>query len=195
MPFFNIEQIAGKVPVRDENSHCIIAIDGGSGSGKSTLAEEWKMFSPRVQVIILDDFLINAPDEVLAKRSARENFEICFDTGYIENSILAPLYEGRAAKFGVLNPRSEIYAKEFTVRPEGIIIIEGVYSHRPQWKKYFSFRIWLEMSASLRMERMRQRSANTTIEMLCWQRTEKWYMETVNPAGSADMVVQVNDCV
>lgn len=189
MAFFNIEQIFANLPDRAGKGLFIIAVDGGSGAGKSVLAEEWKIFDPSARTLILDDFLINTPDEVIAKRTARENFEKCFDTGYIENHILKPLRDGKTAVFTVSNPESENYLKEFTLKPEVIIVVEGVYSHRMEWRGYFDFRIWLDLDAAKRLERMKKRSANTEMQMLCWQRTEKWYMETDNPAGTADLVI------
>lgn len=194
MSIFDIKKIAGKLPAGKRRTGIMIAVDGGSGSGKTKLAEEWKAYDDSVSIIGLDDLHIPVPDSVLDKRTPLDNFNTAFDIKYITDKILKPLRAGKAARFKILNPEAANAGKIRIVKPHGIVIVEGVYSLRPQWKEFFDFRIWIKMDERRRLQSMKKRGANTTGQMKCWQKTEKWYIKTFKPETLADLTVSGRSC-
>jgi uridine kinase len=158
---FDVQTIAASFA---DKSPLLVTIDGGSGSGKTTLGQELASFLS-APLISLDDFIIEANDDILDKRSPEQNFLTAFDRSAITNT----LKEHRDSS--------------------STVIVEGVYSLRPEWADLIDFRIWIEMSPALRLERMKIRQANSQSQMRLWQSTEDWYIKTFNPVESADLIV------
>ena len=143
-------------------------------------------------MVHLDDFHLPVPDAVLDGRSAEDNFEDAFDTGYITEKILKPLRHGRVSSHRILNPEASDYGKTRVIKPGGFVVVEGVYSLRPIWTDFYDLKIWLKMGKSMRLERMKKRGANSKSQMKCWQKTEKWYIKGIKPAALADIILDVN---
>ncbi|MES2202257.1 MAG: AAA family ATPase [candidate division FCPU426 bacterium] len=158
---FDIRTIIASLPTKKP---LIATIDGGSGSGKSTLGKELAT-ALAVPLVSLDDFIIAASDEILDRRSPEQNFLEAFDRGAI------------AGKLKMLRDSSQT------------IIVEGVYSFRPEWADLIDFRIWIEISPALRLERMKVRQENSESQMRLWQATEEWYIRKFRPIEQADLVV------
>lgn len=71
-----------------------------------------------------------------------------------------------------------------------LIIIEGVFLQRKEWRSYFDFMIFLDCP---REERFKRESVETQInidkfEKRYWK-AEDFYMETVLPKKQADLVI------
>ncbi len=165
---FDIQAIRAALPVIPAESPFLIAVDGGSGSGKSTLGTELAA-ALGFELLSLDEsFHIPVPDAVLDLRSPEDNFLEAFDRA----AILARLKELRVAL------------------PAKRVVIEGVYSLRPEWAGLYDFSIWIELSPAARLLRMQVRQENTPSQMRLWQATEGWYIGAHKPQARASLVLR-----
>jgi len=193
MTHYPVQQLHRVLPqlsvARPPGSPLIIAVDGGSGSGKSTLAKEWAGQEKGVVVVPLDDFYLPVKDEVLEKRTPQADYEMAFDRERIKAQLLEPLRSGHRARYQVLDWELSQLGEWATVEPRGLVVVEGVYSHRPEWQEFMDLKIWVEVPQALRRKRAEDRGENTRIQLDCWQAAEAWYVETFNPMQAADVVV------
>ena len=186
---YPVLELLGLIPKRSGNRPLIIALDGGSGSGKSTLAMEWAEADQTASVVALDDFYLPVNDETLASRGPQRDFEECFDLARIESHALRPLVEHGKASYQKLDWATNTLGEWKTLEPQGHVLIEGVYSHRPVWAKYVDLRIWIETPRAIRRARMAARGYISDKQMDCWQNAEQWYMDTFRPMEKADFVI------
>src|ERR1700722_18857835 len=90
----------------------LLAIDGYGGSGKSTLAKEIQCKFPCSAIITLDDFATDTESG-----AGRERFL---------SQVLVPLSDSNAAHYQRFDWSKKSLAEWVEVKPEGLIIIEGV---------------------------------------------------------------------
>ena len=166
----------------------LIAIDGPGGSGKSTLAAAIRQRVPGATVVQVDDFyrpLSNALHRKLAPAIAYDRY---FDWKRLRDQVIQPLSEGHAARYRRHDWATDSLAEWHTVMPQGTVIIEGVYSVRPELRDYFDIALVVETGREECLRRLRRRKeAGDWIDH--WRAAEDWYIAEFNPAERADLVI------
>lgn len=192
--------------VRDERVPHVIGISGIDAAGKSYFAQELSTSlraSYAVSVIHLDDFHnpkairydgISEIDNYLYKSI---NF------GLFEESVLIPLKQHKALSLDahLLDLDSDQFSHHVTydVKPEDVVIIEGVFLLRKAWRDYFDLRIFLSVTPSVAIGRGIARDAHrlgSDVE----RRYEMKYIPAQalhalsdDPESSAHIVIDNND--
>jgi uridine kinase len=69
------------------------------------------------------------------------------------------------------------------------VIVEGVYTLRPQLRPYLDLKVYLEVSREVRLARMLARHENTRAQIDRWMAAEQYYEEKFAPIAQADIVV------
>lgn len=187
----SIEMICQKVRDLDVTSDrpVVVAIDGRSGTGKSTLAGSLAT-SLDAAMIKGDDFyaggigLHDLSDEALAA--------LCIDWRR-QRGVLSALKSGRQACYhpfdwqafdGSLKPQALI------IEPRSILLLEGVYSARPELRDLIDVAILLTLPETVRVERVLRREGSVTAWEKQWWRAEGWYFEHQAPPETFDMVLK-----
>ncbi len=87
---------------------------------------------------------------------------------------------------------------QITVEPNSIVLIEGVFLQRPEWRSFLDFVIFLDCPRTLRHERVLKRDSyiGNHQEILSKYKRRYWpaenhYMDSVKPISNADVVVTV----
>jgi uridine kinase len=165
----------------------LVALNGHSASGKSTLARGLAAMLPRCQVVAGDDFYrVLAPDD-RAALTAQAGYDQYFDWQRLAAQVLWPLREGRPARYQAYDWDQNALGVWKAVRPEGVIVVEGVYSARPELAEYYDAVIYVEAPLERRMQIQRDRGdAPEWIER--WAAAEAYYMRTHAPRERADAV-------
>jgi uridine kinase len=160
----------------------LLAIDGYGGAGKTTLAKEIQNEFPGSSIITLDDFATDTESGADRKRFLSE--------------VLVPLSEGRSANYQRFDWRAKSHADWITVKPEGLIIIEGVSVVGEDFKSYYDFRIWIDCPFELAVQRMKERDRKNGIGQnspkwfnVCEK--EDWEYGKTEPWRRADLIVKV----
>ena len=167
----------------------LVGIDGHSGAGKSTLSNRLKNQRNDVVIVRKDDFYQVMDENDRTALDAEQGYYQYFDWQRLERQVLVPLAGGQPAQYErydwVLNELAETVA----VNPANIVIVEGVSSIRPELRKYYDLRIWIETSAPERTRRQIARGENTNEWIQRWAAAETFYAENFEPNRSADFIV------
>jgi uridine kinase len=171
------------------NSPFVVAIDGKSGAGKSTLAE---LLAERLDALVLsgDDFFAGGvtvrqdPLSVLA--------EVCIDWRHLRGVMLSLLSNGRAQfhPFDWEAFDGSMQSDPLVLKARPVIIVEGVYSARPELRDLVDFSILIEVPEDLRMRRLLEREGQIGPWERQWHLAEDWYFK--NRVGPEDFDVVVS---
>ena len=167
----------------------LVCIEGLGGAGKSTLAAEIQRRYPgRIQVISGDDFY--GPEERDWRSwSPREGYQRYFDHRRLERQLLRPLRAGSVARFQRYDWPSNSLAGWVDVRPEGLIVVEGVYLLRRRLRGYWDFSVYVDTPRDVRVARMHARGENDPGWIGRWAAAEDYYERVERPSAHADLVV------
>jgi uridine kinase len=166
------------------------AIDGGGGAGKSTLAAGIRdALGDRVAIIRCDDFYRPLRDDEPNSSTGQLAFENYFDWQRLRDDALIPLRGGSTARYRRHDWSSDSLAEWIEVAPAEIVIVEGVYSMRPELREFIDLAIFVDSPREERLRRMLARNQNRTTWIERWMSAEDWYLDHIAPMKSADLVV------
>jgi len=186
-----VRQLVSAIDVRaaQKSGSYFVAIDGKSGTGKSTLAARLSECLD-ASVIEGDDFfvggvnLLECPDATLA--------DMCIDWRSQAEVIRALRSRGAATYFPfdweAFDGTKSGASKE--VRSKRIVIVEGVYSARPELRGLVDFSVLVELPEDLRMSRLLEREGEIGPWERQWHRAEDWYFENRSRREDFDAVLQ-----
>jgi uridine kinase len=150
----------------------LVGIGGHGGAGKSTLARS----IPGAQVVGTDEFWDGTAFELSRLRAE-----------VIEPLLRGEALEYRAYSWELLGPLPEPRA----VRPEGVIVVEGVCALHKVFRQAYDLRIWVDAPRELRLARGLARDGEGAREIWenQWMPSEDRYVARDDPVAAADMIV------
>jgi uridine kinase len=171
------------------DTRMIAAIDGPGGAGKSTLADGIRAeFAGHVSIVRCDDFYRPiAEGDVLDCPQAYEKY---FDWKRLRDDALIPLRDGSPAKYQRYDWTTDRLAEWIEVEPRPIVLVEGVYSTRPELRELLAVAIFIDTPRAERIRRMRARPQETTSWTERWTAVEDWYFENIAPQHRADLIIE-----
>lgn len=150
----------------------LIGIGGRGAAGKSTLASRFV----GAQVVGTDEFWDGA----------------AFELSRLKSEVIEPLRRGETARYrGFDWDRQRPFDDVREVRPEGVVVIEGVCALHRMFREAYDLRIWVEAPREIRLARGLARDgddARATWEEV-WMPMEDRYVERDDPVSAADVVV------
>jgi uridine kinase len=157
----------------------LVAIGGYGGSGKTTLARAIQNQFPNSTIITLDDFAV--PDGGSDRKR-------------IISQVLLPLSEQRLARYQRFVWQQQSFMDWRELKPEGLIIVEGVSVLEEDFNSYYDFRIWIDCPLELASERGMARdrilygSSYDRMWEEFWKKEDRDYGKT-EPWKRADLVI------
>ncbi|MCK1994060.1 uridine kinase [Peribacillus muralis] len=172
-----------------KQSPYLIAIDGRGGSGKSTLASLIHAACPGSAIVHMDDFHFPSSQRIPLPPSQKQ-IGADYDWKRLFLQVLQPLSEGMEARYQRYDWDKDVLAEWHQV-PEGLVIIEGMYSTRKELARLYDFTIWVECPRDQRLERGLERDGEEARQMWedNWMIQEDHYVETHTPQERANLVV------
>ncbi len=172
----------------DEGRPFVVAIDGRSGVGKSTLA---RALAERLGAAVVegDDFF--AGGVALRDDGPRERAAACIDWRR-QRPVLAALRAGRPASWrrfdwsafdGSLEPDA------VTCEPAPVVVLEGVYSARPELADLIDCRVLVTAPDAVRTRRLLAREGSIDPWARQWHEAELYYFTRIAPPAWFDLVV------
>jgi uridine kinase len=77
-----------------------------------------------------------------------------------------------------------------SVEPAEIVLVEGVYSSRPEIRPMLDAVIVVEASRAERLRRVLARDPNGVDDwMTAWMSAEDWYLNQIRPQDAADLTL------
>jgi uridine kinase len=150
----------------------LVGIGGRGGAGKSTLAG----LIPTAQVVGTDEFWDGSE----------------FELSRLRQEVVEPLLEGAVARFHAFDWDAAREAPAVrVVRPEGIVVVEGVCALHRMFRHAYDVRVWVDTPRELRLERGVARDGEGARERweTVWMPSEERYIERDDPIPSAHVVV------
>lgn len=167
----------------------LVAIDGLGGAGKSTLAAQLIVSLQEAAIVALDDFYRPMPAAERAELGPQDGYERYFDWRRLRDHVLAPLTEGTPARYRRYEWATNSLAEWREVEPSGVVLIEGVYSTRPQLRPYYGATVYVHTPREDRIARMLDRDYEDVSWVQHWMAVEDWYLENERPGEHVDLVV------
>jgi len=150
----------------------LVGIGGHGGSGKSTLARRFV----GAQIVGTDEFW-NGEE---------------FDLSRLDDDVVRPLRRGEIARFqGFDWERQTPFEDVREVRPEGVVVIEGVCALHRRFRDAYDLKVWVDAPREVRLARGVARdgeAARSTWEDV-WMPMEDAYVERDDPVSAADLII------
>ena len=163
------------VHLRRNQQMTLMGIGGCGGAGKSTLArrvaEEW----PGTEVVATDAFWDGSS----------------FDLGRLRTEVLDPLLANAAVTFDEWDWASKTRRPARAVRPEGLVVIEGVCALHQMFRDDLDIRLWVDAPREVRLERGVARDGEASRQQweTVWMPNEAAYIERDDPITCAHIVI------
>lgn len=171
----------------------VAAIDGGAGAGKSTLAKGTRDRLGGISILRADHFFLPLNEYPAARLAPDEAYRLYFPWERIRDEAFLPLRRGQTARYQRYDWETDRLNQWITVEPNEVILIEGVYSTRPELRPLIQIAIFIETPRDERRKRMLARGyLKNDIRndwLAPWMAAEDWYFANVRPAEHADIVV------
>jgi uridine kinase len=167
----------------------VIAVDGRSGAGKSTLARQ-PLATIDATLVEGDLFYRDMPDDQRAALTPQEGVANYFDWERLRDQALVPLRRGEAAWFRPFDwRRAAGLASPVVVLPRPVVIVEGVYSARPEFDGLVDLGVLVETDEGERRQRLGRRIHDLAGWKARWEAAEEVYFTRVRLPGSFDLRV------
>jgi uridine kinase len=168
----------------------LIALDGASAAGTSTLAAAVGL-RLSASVVAGDDFYRDLPEEQRWALTATQGVAEYFDWQRLRHDVLEPLRAGRAARYRPFSwlPEGGLDDRVVTLDPWPIVVLEGVYTGRPELRDLIDLAVLVQTPADERLRRLTARGHGNDAWWPRWGAAEDHYFTEICPAESFDLVV------
>ncbi|GAB6902057.1 AAA family ATPase [Kineosporia succinea] len=172
----------------------MVGIDGRSGVGKSTLsARVGEILGEDCRVIGGDDFYTGGTPQDWDARSPAEKAAHCLDWRR-QHAVLSALRRGEEASWHPFDWDAfdgSLHTTATFARPARVVVLDCVYSCRPELAGLLDLRVLVETDPTRRRERLRARDGDdwqaTWIQR--WEEAEDFYFGQVVTRAGFDLVV------
>ena len=198
-----IEEIQIQYKKHTFNRPFIIAIDGLSGAGKTTLVHKLNTIIDNVVIIHIDDHIVRK--EMRYNTGNDEWFEyyqLQWDTNALKETLFEMLHQNKhqLQLFFYNKEEDTLTCNTIKLSPNCIVIIEGIFLLRDEWKAYFDYIVFLDCPREVRYERVLHRDTyigNFEERLKKYQNrywlAEDYYLEKQNPLQLAHIIYKHND--
>jgi uridine kinase len=168
----------------------IIAIDGPGGSGKTTLATTVAELLDDATLVHGDDFYRPMPEHEREQLDPQQGYQQYFDWQRLRDQVLAPLRAGRAARYQSYDWVTGQVASWHEVSPGATVIVEGVYSARPELIPYCHLTVYVDTPREICLQRVRGRGGSSEEWIRRWRAAEDFYLRTTWPQSRVQLLVR-----
>lgn len=167
-----------------------LAIDGGSGSGKSTFADMLSKIYD-CNVFHMDDFFLRAEQRTKARY---EEIGGNIDKERFLPEVLIPLAKNEPFSYRAFDCSTFSLTEPQYVEPKPLSIIEGVYSMHQQFRKFYNFSVFLNISEDMQKKRINKRNPPELAKRFFneWIPLENRYFNEFNIKDQCDLIIDIN---
>ena len=183
--------------IRDNASHSLVylvGVDGLGASGKTRFAQQIHQYLEGVNAVVAtihnDDFYLPSTQRIQLPGHLKP-VGADFDWLRLREQVLLPLRSSHTAKYARYDWHSDQLGDFHEVQPQGIVLIEGVYSTRVELRDLYDFRLWVDCPRQLRLRRglARNGQAARSRWLEDWMPAEDRYCAEHQPHSFAHAVV------
>jgi uridine kinase len=174
----------------------IVGIDGLSRSGKTTLVKNLgnvlkKMDIP-YQILHIDDFIVERTKRYNTGHDEwYEYFSLQWDVQWLKENFFEklPCSETLLLPFYDHEKDRQVF-KEVGLKNAAVVIVEGVFLLREEWRSFFDYIAFLDCPREVRFSRESSVTQQNLkkFEQRYWK-AEEFYLETVSPKDKANLII------
>lgn len=171
-----------QLPPRD-TPH-LVAIEGACGVGKTTVGQQLQQ-ELGCPLVHMDDFFLP-----FAQRGGVEEFGSNMDKSTLLQ-LFGQLSLGNETTYRPYRCQQGFYGDSVTVRPEKWVIVEGVYSLLPEFRTFFSLKVFLQEDWAVREQRLLARGGQPLLDRFLaeWIPREEGYFRGCLVQDCCDLVL------
>ncbi|HDR7566146.1 uridine kinase [Bacillus mycoides] len=185
-----------KVIKEHKDERFILGIDGLSRSGKTTLVKELEADMKQSGI----PFHIFHIDDHITERNKRYNtgfaewyeyYNLQWDIEWLQRNFFWKLQSDIQVQLPFYHDETDICEmKEIQLPLVGVIIVEGVFLQRKEWRNFFHYMVYLDCSRETRFLRESEETQKNLpkFQSRYWK-AEEYYLEAELPRDRADLVV------
>ena len=186
-----------KVIKEHKDERFILGIDGLSRSGKTTLVKELEEDMKESGI----PFHIFHIDDYITQRNKRydtgfeewyEYYNLQWDIDWLQRNFFRKLQSDIQIELPFYHDETDICEmKEIQLPLVGVIIVEGVFLQRKEWRNFFHYMVYLDCSRETRFLRESEETQKNLpkFQSRYWK-AEEYYLETESPRDMADFVIR-----
>ena len=183
----------------------IVGIDGLGGAGKTTLAKTIERelnnnHSKEVTTFHLDDHIVERNKRYqTGNEEWYEYYYLQWDIENLENNFLKRLHNNEENIILLFYDQytDSTSPQQIQLTPNSIVLIEGIFLQRKEWKRFFDLTIYLDSPRELRHKRVLNRDSylgDYEARLNKYKRrywlAEKYYLDKVQPIRNAALVLE-----
>jgi uridine kinase len=193
----NLETLFGIIPKVETGTRFVLGIDGLSRSGKTTFVNNLKQLLHEKNVgaciFHIDDYIVERQRRYnTAYEEWYEYYHLQWDAEWLKDNLFKQLKTAKTLSLLTYDNHSDTQNLHVVKLPDTcLIIIEGVFLQRKEWRSFYDYMIYLDCPRDKRFIRESD-SAQNNIEKFRnrYWKAEKYYLETEYPMKQADLVFQ-----
>ncbi|KRF20178.1 kinase [Paenibacillus sp. Soil787] len=174
----------------------ILGLDGLSRAGKTTIVEDIQKRliknEKTVYVFHIDDFIVEHKKRYdTGFEEWHEYYNLQWDVEHLRQQLFVKLRDAKEVTLPFNNSNhDEIIHRTVVIPHDCIVIVEGVFLQRKEWREFFDFVVYLDCPRQTRFEResAKTRQQVEKFKTRYWK-AEDHYLNTVFPLSNADMVL------
>jgi uridine kinase len=175
----------------------IVGLDGLSRSGKTTFVEGLRqmLLQTRKDVCLfhIDDHIVERRKRYNTRREQwYEYYNLQWDVEYLRENLFTKLREHREVNLRFYNAElDEQFTKTVFIPNDCVVIVEGVFLQRNEWREFFDYLVYLDCPRETRFTRESE-SVSGNIEKFRnrYWKAEDHYFDSVCPLVCADMIIK-----
>lgn len=174
----------------------VLGIDGLSRSGKTTFADDLRELliqnQKHVCLFHIDDYIVQRRKRYNTGYAEwHEQYHLQWDVKYLRENLFSKVRESHEITLQSYNLElDEQFQKTVCIPPACIIIIEGVFLQRPEWRGFFDYLVYFDCPRELRFSR-EDKSVQDNIEKFRnrYWKAEDYYLNSTHPVERSDMII------
>lgn len=190
------EEWISQMPWQNFSGRTILGIDGLSRTGKTVFSKKLeshlKEQGMAVQLFHIDDFIVERGRRYgTGLEDWQEYYFLQWEAEALAEFFFGKLKTAAQLDLWIYNSDQDRRNLQTVKLPaEGIILIEGVFLQRKEWRQYFDGLVYLKCPAEERFFRESERMQNNSalLKRRYWK-AEAYYEETLDPERQADWVL------
>jgi uridine kinase len=196
----HIETLLNFISTNDTNDRLILGLDGLSRSGKTTLSQKLceclKEKNIPHQIIHIDDHIVERKKRYhTGHEEWIEYYQFQWDIEWLTNYLFRKLKISGELNLPFYDLESDTtMLKNIQLPLHGVIVIEGVFIQRKEWRRYFDRVVYLDCPRSKRFVRESEEAQENISKFTNrYWKAEDFYLRHLRPKEYADLVIKEGD--
>ncbi|HDR6300753.1 uridine kinase [Bacillus cereus] len=186
-----------KIMKKHKENRFILGIDGLSRSGKTTfvtnLKENMKQESIPFHIFHIDDHIVERNKRYqTGYEEWYEYYYLQWDIEWLRQKFFQKLQNETKLKLPFYNDETDsCEIKKVQIPIVGVIVIEGVFLQRKEWRDFFHYMVYLECPRETRFLRESEETQKklSKFQNRYWK-AEDYYLENETPQKRANLLIE-----